>query len=140
MKIVRLNRSACLAALCAALAPHAAAASDGGCLAYGDGGATLTGMVFGMEAFNEAEGDTVERDRQIDYYALVLPERLCMAGAAADPARPELRNVTVVRLDMPVEVAKAALQRKVVVQGPLSADPDADAPLVMKVTGLTGAR
>ena len=96
-------------------------------------------MVYAMEAFDEAEGDTVERPREVDYYALVLPERVCMAGTA-DPARPELRNVTLVRLDMPVEVAKAALQRKVMVQGPLSAEPDADAPVVMKVTGLTGAR
>lgn len=136
--IQRLTHLAVLGA-CLALA-QPATASEGGCLPYGDASTMLTGTVFAIEAFDETEGDTVERAREVDYYALVLSDRICAAPTAAGPKTPELRNVTLVRLDMPVEVAKAALQRKVVVQGPLSAEPDADAPLVMKVTGMTGAR
>ncbi|WP_309091232.1 hypothetical protein [Phenylobacterium sp.] len=126
-------------AACLALASPAAA-SEEGCLAYGDPTTLLTGMIYAVEAFDEAEGDTVQREREIDYYALILSERVCAAGVPGDPNKPELRNLTVVRLDIPVEVAKAALQRKVMVQGPLAAEPGADAPLVMKVAGMTGAR
>lgn len=113
-------------------------ASAQACLAYDEPTTILSGTVYAIEAFDEAEADTVERPRNVDFYALVMPERTCVAGVAGDPHRAELQHVTVVRLDMPVEMARNLLQRRVVVQGPVSADadPSADPRLVMKVKAL----
>lgn len=94
-----------------------------------------------MEAFDESEVDTVMRTRQTDFYALVVPERICMRGVEGDPSQPQAYHVTVVRLDMPTEMARQLLQKRVVVQGPLSpnAEPDADPPVAMKVAALQAA-
>ncbi len=110
------------------------------CLAYDEPTTILAGTVYAMEAFDEAEADTVLRSRNVDYYALVMPERVCMAGVPGDPARPAANHVTVVRLDIPVEMARSLVQKQVAVQGPVSAaaDPAADPPLVMKVQALGG--
>lgn len=133
-KDARLIRLALLAAWAALAAPAAAAAQT--CLAAGDPHTLLTGTVYALEAFDEAEADTVGRTREVDYYALVLAERVCVAGAAG---RPAVHNVTVIRLDMPAEAAKGAVQQRVLVQGALAVDAEADAPPVMKVTGMKAA-
>lgn len=139
-KGTRLTRFALLAVSLAAFSTLAvpAGAAAQGCLAYDEPTTILSGTVYAMEAFDEAEADTVERPRNVDYYALVMPERVCISGAPGDAARPETHHITVVRLDMPVEMARTLVQKRIAVQGPLSAtrDPAADPPLVMKVQAL----
>lgn len=129
-------------AAAALLTASPAAANAPACVAYGDPATLLSGVVYAIEAFDEADADTTARSRHIDFYALVMDQRICVQAAGEDAARPELRNVTVVRLDMPPEMAKMVLQRRVAVQGPLSPNdsPDTDPPVMMKVGGLQSAK
>lgn len=130
---------AAVAALASLAAAPARAAADTGpaCVPYGDSATFLKGTVYAIEAFDEAEADTAARERHTDYYALVMSERICLQGVEGDPKRPAAFHVTVVRLDMPAEMAKMVVQKPVLVQGALSnGGPDADPPVTMKVRGL----
>ncbi len=107
------------------------------CLPYGDASIFLKGTVYAIEGFEDTEADTSRRERQTDYYALVMTERICLQGVDGDPKRPPAHHVTIVRLDMPAEMAKMVVQKPVLVQGALSnGGPDADPPVTMKVGGL----
>jgi hypothetical protein len=100
-----------------------------------------------MESFDEAEfgtagaDDTTARERHVDFYALVMSDRVCVAPGTGEPAQPPNYGVTIVRLDMPVEMAKMVTQKRVIVQGPLSRNigAEGDPVVAMKVTGLAGA-
>ncbi len=149
-----MPRLAVVAVAAALIAPTAAVhadtradtGSDAGpvCLPYGDAAATLTGVVYAMEAFDEAQfdeaaGDTTARERHADFYALVMADRVCVSDPE-DTGRPATHHVTIVRLDMPAEMAKMVVQRRVMVQGPLarSHGAEGDPAVVMKVAGLAG--
>ncbi|WP_041373009.1 hypothetical protein [Phenylobacterium zucineum] len=123
-----MTRTLVLAALCALAAAPAVAAD---CLPLGRT-ATLTGQVYAFEAFDEADGDTAARAREVDYHALVLPARTCIGG---DP------HVSIVRLEGDAGILAGQVQQKVSATGVVSrsADPDADPPFVMRLERLAPA-
>lgn len=103
----------------AALLVSTGAAAAERCQVYGAPDTTLKGKVYAFEAFSEEES-SVMRARKIDYYALVLPDRICVADkASALVEAPDFR-VTLVRLDAPPGVLEGLLQKTVEVTGPLS--------------------
>ena len=73
-------RPAVLAAAAALLAAPAVSYADAPaegptCLPYGDATTFLKGTVYAIEGFEDTEADTSRRERQTDYYALVMTER-----------------------------------------------------------------
>ena len=132
---MRLIRIVSLAAAAAMALSSPAFAEP--CLPYAKTHTKLVGQVYAFEAFDEAEGDTVMRTRDEDYYALVLGERVCVAseGPKAPPAEP---NVTIVQLKGPVAKLKAMLRQPVEVSGRLSRGRDGrdHTPVVLKVRSL----
>ena len=111
-----------------ALAATPAAAK---CLAYGKR-VQMVGQVFAFEAFDETEADTVRRLRDVDYYAILLPEKTCFGrGKAA------LHHLTMVGLKGDATVLAPFARAPVVVTGKLSRGPaDADPPVVLTVTSV----
>ncbi|MGA0605560.1 hypothetical protein ACO2Q0_06120 [Phenylobacterium sp. VNQ135] len=142
--MIRFAVLAAAAALAFGVGSGSGAQAGPTCATYGDATTLLSGTVYAMEAFDDASqtgsettNAEIARERRTDFYALVMPERICLQGVDGDPQRPGASHVSIVRLDMPAEMAKMVVQRSVVVQGPLSnGGPDADPPVVMKVAGL----
>jgi hypothetical protein len=114
-----------LAAGLLALAATPAAAK---CLAYGKS-VQMVGQVFAFEAFDETEADTVRRLRNVDYYAMLLPEKTCFGtGKAA------LHNLTIVGLKGDAKVLAPFARTPVMVTGKLARGPaDADPQVVLTV-------
>jgi hypothetical protein len=128
-------RSTSLAALgLFALGGTAAAAER--CQVYGAPDTTLTGKVYAFEAYADGEG-SILRERKADYYALVLPDRICVADKATALAEAPDFRVTIVRLDVSARKVKALLQKTVEVTGPLSRAEGEEPEVAMKVRKLT---
>ena len=114
--------------LAAGLLTLAATPAAAKCLAYGKQ-VQLIGQVFAFEAFDETEADTVRRLRDIDYYAILLPEKRCFGtGTAA------LHNLTIVGLKGDAAALAPFARTPVVVTGKLSRGPaDADPQVMLTV-------
>jgi hypothetical protein len=89
----------------------------------------MVGQVFAFEAFDETEADTVRRLRDIDYYAMLLPERVCAGKGGAT-----LHNLTIVGLKGDAAVFAPFARTPVRVTGKLKRGPvDADPQVVLTV-------
>lgn len=117
--------------LAAGLLALAATSASAKCLGYGKR-VQMVGQVFAFEAFDETEADTVRRPRDVDYYAMLLPEKACFGkGKAA------LHHLTMVGLKGDPAVLAAFARTPVAVTGRLSRGPaDADPPVVLTVTSV----
>lgn len=119
--MIRLALSA--AGLLVLLATPAAARS---CLPYGKT-VEMVGQVFAFEAFEGTDVDTARRLREVDYYAMLLPEKTCFGKGKAT-----LHNVTIVGLRGDPKLLAALAKTPVVVKGKLkNAGPDADPQVVL---------
>jgi hypothetical protein len=113
------------AGLLALLATPAAAE---GCLKYGKT-VEMIGQVFAFEAFEGTETDTVKRLRNVDYYAMLLPEKMCFGKGKAT-----LHNVTIVGLKGDAKLLAALAKAPVIVTGKLkNAGPEVDPQVVLTV-------
>ncbi|MFN3584268.1 hypothetical protein [Phenylobacterium sp.] len=134
--MIRSTSLAALALLVSTpIVPGGAAAAER-CQVYGAADTTLKGKVYAFEAFTDEEG-SIMRERKTDYYALVLPDRICVADrATALTEAPDFR-VTIVRLDVPAREVKGLLQKTVEATGPLSRAEGEEPEVAMKVWKLT---
>lgn len=111
-------RALVTAGLLALIATPAAAQ---GCLRYGKT-VEMVGQVFAFEAFEGTEADTVQRLRNVDYYAMLLPEKMCFGKGKAT-----LHNLTIVGLKGDAKTLAALARTPIRVTGKLrNAGPDAD--------------
>ena len=114
-----MTRAFLAAGLLALIAATPAAAQ--GCLQYGKT-VDMIGQVFAFEAFDGTETDTVQRLRNIDYYAMLLPEKMCFGKGKAT-----LHNLTMVGLKGDAKALAALARTPIRVTGKLKdAGPDSD--------------
>jgi hypothetical protein len=82
----------------------------------------MIGQVFAFEAFEGTEADTVQRLRNVDYYAMLLPEKMCFGKGKAT-----LHNLTMVGLNGDAKTLAALARTPIRVTGKLkNRGPDAD--------------
>jgi hypothetical protein len=117
-------RALLAASLLAALATPAAAQ----CLPLGKS-VEMIGQVFAFEAFEGTEVDSVRRLRNVDYYAMLLPEKMCFGRGKAT-----LHNLTIVGLKGDPKTLAALARTPIRVTGKLkNAGPDTDPQVVLTV-------
>jgi hypothetical protein len=120
-----MTRALLAAGLMAFLATPAAAQ---GCLKYGKT-VEMIGQVFAFEAFEGTETDTAKRLREVDYYAMLLPEKACFGKGKAT-----LHNLTIVGLKGDAARFASFAGTPVTVTGKLSrAAAEADPQVVLSV-------
>jgi len=134
--VIRSTSLAALAVLVLALLVSTGAAAAERCQVYGAPDTTLKGKVYAFEAFSDDEG-SIMRERKTDYYALVLPDRICVADKATALAEAPDFRVTIVRLDVSPRKLKGLLQKTVEVTGPLSRAEGEEPEVAMKVAKVT---
>ena len=98
------------------------------CLPFGKT-VEMIGQVFAFEAFDAAEANTERRLRDIDYYAMLLPDRTCFGKGKAT-----LHNLTIVGLKGDAATLAGFARTPVRVTGKLARAPaDADPEVVLSV-------